>query len=93
MFHQNDKESMLWVKTFCRYIKAFLLLRIRKSILKLAFAKSFDKIDFLDLVEFDILDLIKFDFMDLADFVIVDRFSKVSLTPILLILLTPSNTS
>ena len=56
-------------------MKVFLALEVRKSVLiKLAFAKSFGKIDVLDLAESDFLDLAKFDFLDLADFTTVDRF-------------------
>ncbi len=55
-------------------MKAFLALRVRKSVSDLTFAKlAFGKSDFLDLVDFD--------FLDLADFAAVDRFSKLLPTP------------
>ncbi len=60
------------VKTFRRCMKAFLALGVRKSVLKLAFAKS------------DFLDLVSFGFLDLAGFITVDRFLRLLLTPPLL---------
>ncbi len=57
------------MKAFCRCIKVFLALGVRKSVLELILAKlAFGKSDFLNLVDFY--------FLDLADFAIVDRFSK-----------------
>ncbi len=54
------------VKAFRRYMKAFMTLKIKKSVpKKLAFA--FNKSDFLHLADFGLLDL--------AKFTMVDRFS------------------
>lgn len=70
------------INDFCRYIKTFLVIRVRKYItkklvfIKLAFGKS------------DFLDLIKSDIMDLAKFVIIDRFSiLLSIIPLLSLVL------
>ncbi len=50
-------------------MKAFLALRVKKSIPKeLAFAK------FWDFTKSDFLGLVNFGFLDLADFATVDRF-------------------
>lgn len=59
-------------------MKTFLALRVRKSIQEeLSFAKSFNKIDYLD--------LIKSDSIDYAEFIIVNEFWKL-----LLIVLSPT---
>ena len=75
------------IKTFCRCIKIFLALGIKKSVSKkLTFAKLvFGKFDFLDLVNFDFLDLVKF--------VMVDKFLILLPTLLLLALLTIPNIS
>ena len=55
-------------------MKAFLALKVRKSILKLAFI--FDKSDFLGLINFD--------FLDLAKFITIDGFLILLSIPSLL---------
>lgn len=65
-------------KSFCRWVKSFFALGVRKSVLEeLSFAK-YDflvKSNFLDLIKFDLLDFTKLDFLDLVKFAVVDRFS------------------
>lgn len=68
------------INTFYRGIKVFLILEVRKSVLKLTLAKlAFDKSDFFD--------LIKSDFLDLNKFTIDNRFSILSSTLLLTVLL------
>ncbi len=63
------------VKIFHKCIKAFLAMKVKKSVPKLTFAKlAFSKSNFLDLVNFGFLNLVKSDFLDLAKFAMVDRF-------------------
>ncbi len=64
------------VKAFYRYIKTFIVSKIRKSILELTFIK-------LALGKSNFLNLVNFDFFDLADFAAVDRFSKLLPTQLL----------
>ncbi len=81
------------VKAFCRYIKVFLALEVRKSVLELTLIKlAFDKFDFLDLVDFILLDLVKSDFLDLAKFAIIDRFLILSSILLLSAPIVPFNT-
>ena len=73
-------------KSFYKYIKAFLALEVRKSILKLIFIKlAFGKSDFLD--------LIKSAFLDLAKFAIINRFLILLSTPLLSTLILQFNIS
>ncbi len=51
-------------------MKAFLALKIRKSVSELTFTK-------LVLSKSDFLELVDFDFLDLVDFATIDRFSKL----------------
>lgn len=80
-FRSQCVRSRVLVQVFHRWMKAFLAIGVKKSVLKeVAFAKS-------HFLAFVFLNLVRFKFLDLANFVIVNRFSISLLISQLLVLL------